>query len=757
MAADLTNYFNSIATIRTKLVGMGKWSPDKPYSSKDDAETNNYYNSTVTQKRNDDGKYTDSFFKDQIAHRAVTAVKNGALTTLFTTIQKGAKIISDKNVEHYYNPAPAPGSSPNVASQRNALLKTQTGDLAKLDQARAAKGITTGKNVDTSGSDFPYKNIESEIAVPGPTFTTNNPDKMATFQSLSGAKDIQDLYTKNEAQGKAVRTYGADHDKNRFTNTLVAGLNEFPKPGEDVTAHDKIGEFIADRQVYPVGGTPMEPKENHYKSWTPRSRAYGIGRAATRSNPGSSQTDQLNQKYNTLMNQQNPTVGSYKFFIEKLHGRQNQEGSLTPYKRNPIKSRKGELIPAELENRMVFPAYVTTFNDSYDVSWDSYDFIGRGESFYAWKGTTRSLTLEFYVMSDVSTQLLTAAAKQLESDQSSKSGQTKGKDPGTGLNNTINLTRTQHDVATIQNGQLFDAAGNPLDDLEITDKEKFQAIVDLFPDWGLGTTPLATQTNKGRKGFVPGEISGTPDQLWERVTFLSQCTYGWYRQDGKLKEQPIVRIRIADFFDVSAIINSLQFTQDEFDVDLNLSTTVGALPTGIKVSINATILHEDEPSSEYRKFYHRKDRDSANTQDAAKTETAGPTGDSVLNKAQSKSPINVVAKNLNNRGPLAFPAEAAVFQASANSLDSSLKDLHAGAGSLNDASKRDKLKQALQAAQTFLKLQQAYTALQLPSTVDETKGLKQSMANQPLGNSVTLPKLFGDKKPNNGPSAAQGS
>jgi len=773
-APDLTQYFDNIAAIRARLLALGKWDSSRPYSALDDAELQKYYDEKVAKDRTDllgkidshsqetiDQYYnstvpkerkqqqpSENFIQDQIINRAIITAKNAALSKLFQDIEQSAKKVSDRNIASYYS---SDANNSNVAEAREDRLGEEKGQISTFNEKRSRSGLTTGSTVDKKDSQFNFNNEEPEISVPTEKFLTSNPDKMALFKQESGAKDIPDLYKKNEDQGKKVKLFGESRDKNRFVNPQVKSLSTFPVPGEDIASQNKIGETIANEQVFKIGQTPLEKSEKIHKSWIPRKRPYNIGRSSTPSNTATQQNELTAQKINQLLKEQNPTVGSYKFFIEKLHGRYQDAGGIHPYKRNEVKSRAGELRPPELENRMVFPAYVTAYNDSYDSSYDSYDFIGRGEPFWAWKSTTRTLTMEFYMMSDISTQILTLTAKEVEKKQQDQSGDNSGKDPNGVLNSTINLKRTVHDVSTVKDGVIYDAAGNPLDDIEIEDKEKFQAYLDLFPDWGLGTTPISNQSHKGRSGFVAGEISGTPDQLWERTTFLAQCVYGWYRKDGKLKEQPVVRIRIADFFDVTAIITSLNFTQDEFDVDLNLSDTVGAIPTGIKVSISATILHEDEPHSEYRKFYHRKDRDAPVEKDQHKTEGPGPTGDAIMNSEQSKSPFQSVAKNLKNRKAMDFPAEAAVYQAGLKNLDKSLVDLKASGGSLNDAAKREKLTQALKAGLRYLKLKQAFDALELPATALESKGLKKSMANQPLKTELGGQKLFGNKKPNDNP------
>lgn len=733
MATDLTNYFNSIASIRSSLVSM---------------EMTTAANATV--------------------NTIASIAENAALGTIFQGVAQQAKVIADANVAQYYDTIPESNlSAPaNVNSVRTDLLSMQIGTMKDFIKKGVIDGIFTGNNATSttqtpngqvSTNDFSFTGTQPEVSVPTAAFVAANADKLHLFKSLSGVGNIPDLYTKNAIAAAANKKYSDNRNANKFVNATVASFRIGPpQTAADIDSQNNIvGTTLANQQTFTIGATPLQPAQPLFKSWLPKARTSenNIGVPYTPSNTAVMQNQAMSQKINDLLKQQTTTVGSYKFFIEKMHGRHtySSNGSLVPYQKNPVTSTAGKFRPAELENRMVFPAYITAFNDSYDSSWDSYDFIGRGEPFWAWKSTTRTLTLEFYMMSDVSTQLLAAAANAVQSAQSQGSGGTNGQNPSGVLKNTTNLTSTSQ---TVQNNSST-SPQQSITDNTISASDKLKGLQDLFPDWGLGVTPIVDYATAGRTGTVAGEISGTPDQLWERATFLSQCCYGYYRTDGKLKEQPIVRIRIGDFFDVIAIVTSLNNTQDELDMDLNISTTVGAIPTAIKVSMNLTIIHEDEPHSEYRKFYHRKDRDNANTGSPSVPDSFGVTGDSILNKNQTKSPISPIARNQTPVGTMAFPPAASAYEASLANLDNSLKSLSTSGGSLKDAAKRDKLIQALAASVQFLKLAKAYQALTLPIPAATTSGLQTSMANQPLNKSINQPMLFPNMKPNSNSNSQQ--
>ena len=276
--------------------------------------------------------------------------------------------------------------------------------------------------------------------------------------------------------------------------------------------------------------------------------------------------------------------GAYRFFFEKLHGKKWDGSGF--YKRNPITPGK---TYTDMENRMVFPAYIDSFNDAYDLSWSEYSFYGRGENFWNYKSTTRSLTLSFFMLSDFSSNMLKEVA--------ARSGKTT---PILGGSSPAEVQKT---------------------------------LNNFFIDWGSGAydSPKVQNINGANTlvGWIPGQYSGTSEQMWARMTFLAQCCYPWFRRDGKLKEQPLIRVRIADFIDLILKIKSLNFDEyEDFNMDLNQGTAVGAFPMGVHCSMTADVIHADEPSSNYNEFYWRKDFDSKTSaeKNVQKLESMGEIG-----------------------------------------------------------------------------------------------------------------------------------
>jgi len=282
--------------------------------------------------------------------------------------------------------------------------------------------------------------------------------------------------------------------------------------------------------------------------------------------------------------------GSYKFFIEQLHGRYSNG---VPYKKNPIKSTANSDIPVELTNRMVFSAYIQNYNDSYSSSWNDYNFLGRGESSPIYQKTSRDLTLEFFILADYSANYMAAMEN-------------------------LNL--------------LLDR-----------DKLQLKTLLNQKYNWGLGQIQDPNVKDGQRTGIhVPGSYSDTPDTLWKKITFLAQCCYPYYRVDGKMKEQPFVRIRIADFYDVIATIESLSYDLNVFDdgvmIDFNPSTA-GNIPLGMKVTMRCKIFHDAEPSSTFHGFYWRKEFDAEKDYDKIAN------GSTLLHKGSTDSHSKNLKKN----------------------------------------------------------------------------------------------------------------
>jgi len=290
--------------------------------------------------------------------------------------------------------------------------------------------------------------------------------------------------------------------------------------------------------------------------------------------------------------------GAYRFFIEKLHGRYSDS---TPYKKNPITSSKTKSeIPTNLTNRMLFPAYLGNYYDNYNVSQTEYDFIGRPESTPIYSKTKRSMHVDFMMLADYSTELMVVMSKYYES--------------------------LQAEVPHMD----FDA--------------QLDAILNQFPDWGLGYIPLPKISNKSLYGIsAPGLFSDSPDSLWYKMTFLAQCCYPYYRTDGKMKEQPFVRIRIADFYDVIGTITSLQFELSELEqvmIDTNPSS-LGNIPLAIKVNIDINIYHDYESNSTFFGFYNRREFDKGTMDPVTGAGIDTRTLDPAKTAVKKKSPANI--------------------------------------------------------------------------------------------------------------------
>lgn len=310
------------------------------------------------------------------------------------------------------------------------------------------------------------------------------------------------------------------------------------------------------------------PADKEFKGWTVvkgNTKESDPKRTFTEKTPFSEYANSILDKI-----QDSGLPGSYKFFIEKLHGRY---GDGSPYKLNSIKSQKtvkkinGD--DQDLSNRMVFSAYIDNYFDNYTTSQTDYSFLGRGETVPIYKSTSRDITLQFTMLADYSTELMLGMSK---------------------LNQQLGRSGSK------------------------TEAEILEAIErNTGLDWGLGQISEPRIYKDGRVGsHIPGMYSDSPTGLWSKMTFLSQCMYPYYRDDGKMKEQPMCRLRIGDFYDCVVFVKNLQFEMtalgEGVQVDLNPSS-IGNMPMGIKVTISGQVIHNYEPSSNFFGFYNRREYD----------------------------------------------------------------------------------------------------------------------------------------------------
>lgn len=490
--------------------------------------------------------------------------------------------------------------------------------------------------------------------------------------------------------------------------------HDFPKVGEPITAHT-VDQSIADRVVWETYGPSelalstdqkdytysynnndslsSEPGvEKLYKAWFVNGKPWGH---KIPSQPF------LQQENDRLREVDKAAKGSFKFFIEKLHGR----GSKGPYKAGVIKSN-GTFD--QFPNRMVFPAYILRINDSFATNSEEYEFSGRSEKVYAYKNTTRTINLEFIVLADFSAELLALgtqaqeeAAKNGFLGQAGDNGNTESFNANNNVSGTNNFFPQLQSLITGKSSSLSDG-------------EKLKEYVPL--DWGDGSNSLYRYTDSGeRVGFIPGEMSGTPEMLWERANFITQCCYPWYRNDGKLKEAPFIRLRITDFHDVICKVDSFNLDYEDFEIDLNPST-LGNIPLGIKVTLGLTVIHSEEPSSDYFKFFHRKDFDALPSNSKSNSNTRkenSKSGDEFLDEVKINSPLTFKTPDLLSGGNgIGVPNWVNEYTNSLNEFSNNLSSLSTlnNVGSLLtkqkaiDFSSKKMLEKALKAAKKLTDL-----------------------------------------------------
>lgn len=648
-------------------------------------------------------------------------LKTKVLGAAFVGLETAQQKQSDKRIDEYYTAADKTGTDMvNLAKSQATVADASTNDYY-TSLADYGKGLVDGSQP-----------AAPEVVETGPTqFVVDTPQA-----AITQPDDVQVFIDTNNAAAPDVEKYFKDHNINEHKWNNRASNDTPSSPGQDVPGQDgTYGQAMSNSLKFTMpdgkGGTTTL-----FKSWA---LPNGQPDPSTHGTPNEPFTDKVNAM---LEQKRRQSPGSYKFFIEKLHGK-SVDG--TPYKKGPIKAG---LKRSDLPNRMIFPAYIQKFNDSYQLGWSDYKFIGRGEKVYVYEETTRTLQLEFYMMSDFSADLL---VKAIDDYKALTTAPAATPTTGGNLNSTAPNLQNTADAPRPANGG--DPSTSHASDLEI-----MQELQRVWPDWGTGTTPDPVLTRGTQTGFVQGQYSGTPEMLWARMTFLGQCCYAWYRKDGKMKEQPFVRVRIGDFFDVVAKIDNINFTQDEFDMDLNPSV-VGCIPMGTMVSMTLTIIHEDEPTSEYSRFYHRADFDTPDSSNQV-PDSIGEVSDnmdSTLDKNKSNSPIAAISRlSEQGRDKMSFPKDMKAVQSTLSNFKGALGGLQGFNSDSLSLAKAEKVKDLLTNAKRLTDISKKLDVEKLKDTAKtvnfdkvvtrpsggsdvvpaSTAGLSDSMANSPLGQNV---------------------
>lgn len=342
---------------------------------------------------------------------------------------------------------------------------------------------------------------------------------------------------------------------------IAVSVPAFPEFGMPYDNHmSEISERMSSKEDF-----NSNSGETIYKGWVAKTKdgktiADPI-RTFTKTTPFSDKiSKQIKAEFGTGSKVQ--PAGTVKFFIEKLHGR-FADGST--HKKGELVNQYEVIKDQNFSNRMVFASYIDNISESFSSNWNNYNFIGRGENVPIFQGTNRSLTLSFSIIADYSLDLMVAME------------------------------------------QVYAKLG-----FQEINEGKIEELIKDRANWGMGYVGLPSVLDgKPYGGNIPGMYSDTTESLWHKLTFLAQCVYPYYRQDGKMKEQPIIRLRIADYLDVTGYITGYSVSNEDCDnmFDLNPSA-IGAIPMSAKINLNFTVIHDNEPSENFDGFYHRKEFDN---------------------------------------------------------------------------------------------------------------------------------------------------
>ena len=556
-------------------------------------------------------------------------------TKYYNEIERLGNLISNGKVSNLLQKAKLPQSIAIFNKYQADIFNKIAQAKSSIDGVKRFTGLIKEKIIKKKGGDEAWFNQSD------PNFrSTNNKDKgfdSTTTKANDETKQITNEYDDTEKKSIAtinetIKGYLSDIDtlKNKPENETIAQFKENKRTQinglkndlnniiEKAKKRNSQNKIPANRAV-PSGSapevivtppihTPDDSVANQtewvdiknglsdkiFKGWTSKGKNVAVG---TLNQPTWERNSREIARAQSL-------PGSFKFYIEKLHGYDNQG---EPYKANKISNNPEEY--KKFSNRMLFPVFLDTWSDAFTANWNTIDLIGKSEPIRVYNNTTRQLTIDFYILADFSAEIMLAGIQELQEYASQISNEKKNNRE---IRNNSDFTNEENKFL---NKKLSPQAKQVIESNMTLSEQKqahlqLQAYTKNFQNIGHGSNNIPEMLKNGVYGFTPSATTSTPEMLWNRMTFLAQCCYPYYRQDGKLKENPIIKLRIGDFFDVVCYITSLSINDMEMGWDLNYSPNIGVIPMGAKVSMSLDIIHQQTPSSTYSRFYHRKDYDN---------------------------------------------------------------------------------------------------------------------------------------------------
>lgn len=586
----------------------------------------------------------------------------------------------------------------NVLQKGNEILSKRVVDynssVLKSTIEKYAKDVNEIKNTYVSKSYHKYNEIvlkelstRSDIPVED-LGNSGNIDKNATHH----AKSFPDF---------------ADYDVIKNNHYVSPSERTFPKVGHEVT--DTITNSMMNRYKYTFF-TVDGQEYTEYKGWLKFPNHTSVENVShttldilNKISPAvvdetkffGTRNHEMSEYFKEILDEKRIVApsGTYKFFIEKLHGRYYENGAATPYKLNPVTETQKSQYSANgynFSNRKVFAAFLDNYNDQFRVESTPYNFIGRGEAVHMYSNTARTFTIEFTILTDHALEQL-AAIDIL--NEKLKTGSTEDI-----LSFLLSNEMVHHGNGTYQNDAKYRLNG-------------------------------ATST-----------YFDTPETTWQKLTFIAQCCYPYYRNDGKMKEQPLVRIRIADFYDVVCIFSSVDIQLNPLEVpyiDFN-NSSLGEQPIGFKVTIQANIIHDYEPNSQFYGFYHRKQFDTLSPEESYNAKVWGiglsKQSDMLSKILKKNSPLSIKdSMNMKNLNDLLSSTDFMEIQNDVNILKSNMNSLGNQTVNLFEEARKIRLKNIFNAIKSIKTQEDFFAALKdIKNKVSPTLTQALSVSGQVL-------------------------
>ena len=271
---------------------------------------------------------------------------------------------------------------------KNVNNKGVSGTYIKLTSGSSASVLDSFYNADGQLGSYNWFNVYDPSTIPGNTWPKNSDLIYVNNTFTYNQKDI--------IEGSNVNPPTGDH--------LSPKIQDFRK-----VLRDRLGETSEQgKKATALGATPIAP---NYQTKNLAVRV-NIGDPGQRANKSYA-------SYSTgVIDDSNPNKSIYGNFSDGTPKGLDQITSLPIYRSSAVDTKLpvNDLVKfriaaidgsdPQFKTFMHFRAFIDSFSDSYNASWGSVRYLGRGENFYNYNGFDRTISLSFTVAAQSKPELI---------------------------------------------------------------------------------------------------------------------------------------------------------------------------------------------------------------------------------------------------------------------------------------------------------------------------------------------------------------